>query len=176
MPLFRLQTDEPQIDPSVFIAPTAAVIGNVSIGKDSSVWFNCVIRGDVAPITIGEETNIQDLSILHVGVGHPLCIGNQVTVGHRCIVHGCTIEDNCMIGMGAIVMDGARIGRGSIVAAGSVVLENATFAPFSLLTGVPARVKESFQGIIGDRIRVPAKNYINHAALYRSHGSLTLVK
>jgi len=176
MPLFRLQTDEPQIDSSVFIAPTAAVIGNVTIGKGSSVWFNCVIRGDVAPIAIGEETNIQDLTILHVRAGSPLYIGNQVTVGHRCIVHGCTIEDNCMIGMGAIVMDGARIGHGSIVAAGSVVLENATFAPFSLLTGVPARLKQTFEGIIGDRIRVPAENYVNYAALYRSPGSLTPIK
>jgi carbonic anhydrase/acetyltransferase-like protein (isoleucine patch superfamily) len=152
------------------------VVGNVTIGKDSSVWFNCVIRGDVAPITIGEGTNIQDLTILHVGAGHPLHIGNQVTMGNRCIVHGCTIEDNCMIGMGAIVMNGAKIGHGSIVAAGSVVLENATFAPFSLLTGVPARLKKTFEGIIGDRIRVPAENYIHHAAVYRSSRSLTLIK
>jgi len=176
MPLFSLQADKPQIDPSVFIAPTAAVVGNVIIGKDSSVWFNCVIRGDVAPVIIGEGTNIQDLTILHVGAGHPLHIGNQVTVGHRCIVHGCTIEDNCMIGMGAIVMNGALIGRGSIVAAGSVVLENATFPPFSLLTGVPAKVKKSFEGTNHDRIRVPAESYIHHAALYQSHGSLTLIK
>lgn len=112
MPLSRLQADEPKFDLSVFIATTAAVLENVTIGKDSSVWFNCVIRGDAAPIGIGKETNIQDLSILHVSVGHPLCIGNQLTLGHRCLVHGCTIEDNCMIGMGSIVINCA----GSVVA------------------------------------------------------------
>lgn len=175
MPVYELESVQPQIDPSVYIAPTGIVIGNVRIGRDSSVWFHCVLRGDVDAITIGEQSNIQDLSVLHVDPGKPLVIGNQVTVGHRCILHGCIIEDNCLIGMGATVMNGARIGRGSIVAAGSVVLENAEIPPFSLITGIPGGVKRSFEPNIVEKINRSSASYVNRSEIYRRKGGFSLL-
>jgi gamma-carbonic anhydrase len=137
----------PKISPGVFIAPGAVVIGDVEIGEGSSVWYNTVIRGDVGRARIGKNTNIQDLCMLHMSTGRSdLIIGDEVTVGHRAILHGCVIEDRCLIGMGAIVMDNAVIGRGSIVAAGAVVLENTVIPPGSLAAGVPAKVLNTAEG------------------------------
>ncbi|MFZ5624068.1 MAG: gamma carbonic anhydrase family protein, partial [Gemmatimonadota bacterium] len=113
----------PVIHSSAFIAPGAVVLGDVTIGRESSVWYTAVLRGDMAPITIGAETNLQDAVIVHVDEGVPCTIGSRVGVGHRAILHGCTVEDECLIGMGAIVLNGARIGTGSVVAAGAVVRE-----------------------------------------------------
>ena len=128
------------IDPTAFIAPGAIVLGDVWLGAESSVWYNAVIRGDVDRIAIGEQTNIQDLTMIHADPGIPCTVGNRVTVGHRVILHGCTIEDDCLIGMGAILLNGVRVGRGSIVGAGALLLENMEVAPGSLVVGVPARV------------------------------------
>lgn len=176
MPVYELENIQPQIDPSVYIAPTGTVIGKISIGKNSSVWFNCVLRADVDSISIGEETNIQDLSVLHVDPGKPLVIGNQVTVGHRCILHGCTVEDNCLIGMGAVVMNGAKIGRGSIIAAGSVVLEDTVIPPYSLVTGIPAKVKRTFDETIVEKINRSSLSYVKRSEIYRSSGNFSLME
>ena len=139
---------QPEIGNQTWIAASADVIGRCTIGNDCSIWFNAVVRGDVHNIQIGNRTNIQDLSVLHVtqhekpdmSDGNPLLIGNDVTVGHKVMLHGCTIEDACLIGMSATILDGAVIGKESIVAAGSVVTKNKNFPPRSLIMGIPAKV------------------------------------
>ena len=138
----------PQLKKGAWIAEGASVIGRVTMGEDSAVWFGCVVRGDVHHITIGDRSNIQDLSMVHVthhkladeSDGNPTIIGNDVTVGHRVMLHGCTIEDACLIGMSATILDGAVIGRESIVGAGSLVTKNKVFPPRSLIMGSPAKV------------------------------------
>lgn len=141
---FSFKGTSPQVASSVFVAPTATLIGNVIIDNSASVWFGCVLRGDLDRIRVGENTNIQDLTICHTDANKPLSIGAGVTVGHRCVLHGCTIENDCLIGMGAIIMNGAVVGRGSIVAAGATILENTVIPPFSLVAGVPGKIKRSF--------------------------------
>jgi carbonic anhydrase/acetyltransferase-like protein (isoleucine patch superfamily) len=168
MPTYRIDDLQPVIDPSAYIAPTAVIIGKVRIGQLSSVWFNCVLRGDADAIIVGDESNIQDLTMCHADPGKPLRVGNQVTIGHRCIIHGCTIEDNCLIGMGAVIMNGAVIGRNSIVAAGAVVLENTIVPPCSLMTGVPARVKNTLEEKAREFIDMPRRIYVERSKLYGS--------
>jgi carbonic anhydrase/acetyltransferase-like protein (isoleucine patch superfamily) len=132
----------PKIDESVFIAPSAWVIGDVEIGSGSGIWFNTVVRGDEHYIRIGSETNIQDNSTLHgTGGKFPVIVGSRVTVGHRAIIHGCVIEDECLIGMGAVLMDGVKIGGGSLVAGGAVLLPGTIVPPNSLVAGMPGVVK-----------------------------------
>lgn len=145
MTLYAFKNIRPEIHDSVFVAPTAQIMGDVRIARDASVWFQTVIRGDSATITIGERTNIQDLSMCHVDEGVPLTVGSGVTVGHQCCLHGCTIEDDCLIGMGATVMNHAVIGEGSVVAAGAVVLENTIVPPYSLVVGSPGKVKKTYE-------------------------------
>lgn len=138
----------PKLGTNTWIAPSADVIGNVTLGDECSIWFGCVVRGDVHYITIGDRTNIQDLSMIHVthykkedmSDGNPTIIGSDVTIGHRVMMHGCTIEDACLIGMSATILDGAVIGRESIVGAGSLVTKNKVFAPRSLIMGSPAKL------------------------------------
>jgi carbonic anhydrase/acetyltransferase-like protein (isoleucine patch superfamily) len=131
----------PQIDPSAWLAPGAVLIGETVIGAHATVLFNCVLRGDINRVEVGEGSNIQDLSMLHVADEWPCIVGREVTVGHCALLHGCVVEDGCLIGMGARVLNGAVIGRGSIVAAGSVVPEGLHVPPGSLVAGVPAVVK-----------------------------------
>ena len=145
MTLYAFKNIRPEIHDSVFVAPTAQIMGDVHIARDASVWFQTVIRGDSATITIGERTNIQDLSMCHVDEGVPLTVGSGVTVGHQCCLHGCTIEDDCLIGMGATVMNHSVIGKGSVVAAGAVVLENTIVPPYSLVVGSPGKVKKTYE-------------------------------
>lgn len=140
MSLFRFKTFEPNIANNVYLAPGAHIIGQVELGEDSSVWHNCVLRGDVNKIQIGNKTNVQDLSMLHVTEQNPLIIGNNVTIGHSVTLHGCTVEDYALIGMGATVLDQAYIGEFSIVAAGSVVTPGKKFPPRSMIMGAPAKV------------------------------------
>ena len=130
----------PDIHPSVFVAPGADVIGRVRLAKQASVWFGCVLRGDVNRIEIGQATNIQDGSILHVDDDHPCLISDHVHVGHHVNLHGCTVERGAMIGIGAIILSGARVGSGAIIGAGSVVLEGTRIPPRMLAVGAPARV------------------------------------
>ena len=130
----------PSLDESVFLAGNATVIGDVTVGEDSSVWFGAVIRGDNEPILVGRRTSVQDNVTLHCDPGHPLTIGDDVTVGHNAVVHGCTVKDGVLIGMGAVVLDDAVIGEYSIVGAGAVVTARTVVPPCSLVVGAPARV------------------------------------
>ncbi|MFH1379639.1 MAG: gamma carbonic anhydrase family protein [bacterium] len=133
---------KPRIHPSVFIAEGAQIIGKVSIGENSSVWFNTVIRGDIQQISIGKGSNIQDNSVLHVGEHVPCIVGNNVTVGHSVNLHGCRVEDNALVGIGAVVLTGAVIGKGAVVAAGSVVPEGMHVPAGRLVMGIPAKIKK----------------------------------
>ncbi len=145
--IHSFQNRTPQIDPSSYIAPSADVIGDATIGADCSIWFGTVIRADVHYIKIGNRTSIQDLSMVHVthhklddrSDGHPTIIGDDVTVGHRVMLHGCTIKNACLIGMSATILDGAVIGEESIVGAGALVTKNKVFPPRSLILGSPAK-------------------------------------
>lgn len=140
--ILRFRGKLPAIDPSVYVADHASIIGDVTIGARSSIWFGTVVRGDQMPIAIGEETSIQDNTVVHVtsGVAGTI-VGSRVTVGHRVILHACTVEDDCIIGMGSIILDRARIGRGSVVGAGALVTPGTDIPPGSLVLGAPARVK-----------------------------------
>ncbi len=161
------QDIDPQIDPSAFIAPGAWVIGRVTLAKDSSVFYNSVVRGDTDTISIGERSNIQDNCTLHVNSGDPLFIGNDVTLGHNALVHGCTIHDRVMIGMGAIVLDRAVIESGCIVAAGSLVPPGKTYAAGSMIMGSPARVVRELSGEEIDNIVRTAAHYVELKDSYR---------
>jgi len=121
------------IHPSAFIAPNATVLGKVTLGADASIWYGCVVRGDSEAIEIGDETNIQDLTVMHADPGSPCRIGRRVAVGHRAILHACVVEDLCLIGMGSIILNNARIGTGSVVAAGAVVPEGMIVPPGSVV-------------------------------------------
>jgi carbonic anhydrase/acetyltransferase-like protein (isoleucine patch superfamily) len=158
----------PKIAPSCYIDPSAQVIGDVVIGDGSSVWPNAVLRGDVNFIRVGEGTNIQDNSVLHVDSdGFPLNIGNRVTVGHSVVLHGCTIEDESLIGIGAIVLNGARIGKGSVIAAGALVAEGMEIPAYSLAMGVPAKVRRQVTPEERERFRLNAEHYMELRDKYR---------
>ena len=129
-----------RLHPTAFIAPGAVVVGDVTLGARSSVWFNAVLRGDVDRIEVGEDSNLQDNSVVHVDEGSPALIGARVTIGHGAVIHGCSIEDDCLVGMGAVVLTGARIGTGSLVGAGALVREAQVIAPGSIALGMPAKV------------------------------------
>ena len=160
---------KPTIPKSCFIEGTAVVIGDVVMGEQCSVWFNAVIRGDVHYIRIGERTNIQDVCMLHVTHDtHPLVIGNDVTIGHNVVLHGCTIHDRVLVGMGAIIMDGAVIGADSVVGAGSLVVEDTVVPPKSLILGSPAKVKRSVTEKELAWIKESAENYVKYAGQYLS--------
>ncbi len=157
----------PTIPKSAFIEETAVVIGDVTIGENSSVWFNAVVRGDVHSVRIGSRTNVQDLCILHVTHDtHPLVIGNDVTIGHHVVLHGCTVKDRVLIGMGAIIMDGAVIGEDSVVGAAALVTEGTIVPPKSLILGSPAKVKRPVTDKELAWIKESAENYVQYARQY----------
>ena len=165
----------PFVDPTAWVAPGALLMGDVTLGRESSVWYNAVIRGDMAPIVIGERSNLQDGTIVHVDEGLPCSVGNRVGVGHRAILHGCTIEDDCLIGMGSILLNGAVIGRGSVVAAGAVVTEGFLVPPGSLAVGMPARVVRQIDAVLTGRIELTWRHYVEQAARHRD-GEFPAVK
>ena len=165
------QRTYPTIHPTAFVAPGADVIGRVRLAKDSSVWFGCVLRGDVNRIAIGEATNIQDGSILHVDDDSPCLIADHVHVGHHANLHGCVVERGAMIGIGAIVLSGSRIGAGAIVGAGSVVLEGTTIPPRMLAVGAPARVVRPVTARDLAYIQRWVKKYVRLAKTYRQEVS-----
>jgi gamma-carbonic anhydrase len=165
----------PKIDRTAFISETAVIIGDVHIGADTGVWFNVVIRGDVNSIRIGCRTNIQDLSMLHVtgkksesNPGSPLFIGDDVTIGHNCTIHGCTLENGAFVGMNAVVMDKAVVGAGAMVAAGSLVTEGTIIQPGTLWVGSPARLKRALTEDEKIRATSIAASYIELAGVYRA--------
>lgn len=131
----------PQLHPDSWVAPNATVIGNVTLAEKASVWYSATLRAEFEPITVGAGSNVQDSATIHVDPGFPATIGASVTVGHNAVLHGCTVEDGCLIGMGAVVLNGATIGAGSLVAAGAVVPQGMTVPPRSLVAGVPAKVR-----------------------------------
>lgn len=158
----------PKVASSAYIDPSAQVIGDVTVGKCSSIWPNVTARGDVNSIRIGDDTNIQDNSVLHCDAGlFPLEIGHRVTVGHLAMLHGCTIEDDCLIGIGATVLNGARIGHGSVIAAGAVVPEGTQVPPESMVMGVPAKVKRPLTVEERVRFRQNALHYVEAARIYK---------
>lgn len=159
-----------RLDPSAWIAPGAVVVGEVTLRAGASVWFNSVLRGDTAPIEIGEWSNVQDNSTVHVDENQPAVVGNRVTVGHRAIVHGCVIEDDCLIGMGAVVLSGARIGTGSLIGAAALVREGQTIPAGSLAVGAPARVLGPVQDGHRAAIAEGARHYAALARAYAARG------
>jgi carbonic anhydrase/acetyltransferase-like protein (isoleucine patch superfamily) len=166
---------KPKIGKDCFIADGAIIIGEVETGDECSIWFNSVVRGDVHHIKIGDRTNIQDLSMIHVthyknddkNTGNPTVIGSDVTIGHKVMLHGCRIEDACLIGMSATILDGAVIGKESIVGAGALVTMNKKFPPRSLIVGSPAKVVRSLRDEEIDELYRSAKRYVEFAKNYQ---------
>lgn len=167
--IHTLNGKTPQLGENVFVAPTATIVGDVSIGNDCSIWFNAVLRGDVNSITIGDKVNIQDGVIVHCTYKKTkTAIGNNVSIGHRAIIHGCTIHDNVLVGMGAIIMDNCLIHPNSIIAAGAVVLENTIVEEGSVYAGIPARrVKQISPDLLEQEIHRIANNYVFYADWYK---------
>ncbi len=157
----------PVLGSEVYVAPGAVLVGDVVLGDGSSVWMNCVLRGDTNFIRVGKKTNIQDLTVVHVAADvMPTHIGSYVTIGHRAVIHACTIEDSCLIGMGAIIMDRAVVGEGSLVAAGSLVPEGMTIPPGSVVMGSPAKIKRQVHSAEREWLGQSAENYYQLAKTY----------
>ncbi len=174
MPVYQLEKFKPEIDTSAFIAPNATIIGRTIINRNASIWFNAVLRADFDQITIGEDSNIQDLTMCHADAGQPLTIGNRVTIGHNSILHGCTIEDDCLIGMGVIIMNGAIIKKGSLIAAGSIILENTVIPENSFVAGAPGKIKKKLDNDIILIMRASADVYKNRSKTYKEPGLFLL--
>ena len=162
MALYELDGVAPKLGEGAWVADSAQLIGNVILGDNASVWFGTVARGDNEPITIGRNTNVQDMSALHSDSGVPLTLGENVTVGHMVMLHGCTIGDNTLIGIGAVVLNNARIGRNCIVGAGSVVTEGKEFPDNSLIIGAPAKVVRTLDEAAAEKLRHNAEHYVNN--------------
>ena len=157
----------PKLHETVYVEASARIIGDVIIGAYTSVWFNAVVRGDVNYIRIGERTNVQDNSVLHVTKDvYPLIIGSDVTIGHNAVLHGCIVKDRCLIGMGSIILDDAEIGEDTIVGAGALVTEGTKVPPGSLILGAPARVVRKLSGEEVEGILTAAKNYLEYTQNY----------
>jgi carbonic anhydrase/acetyltransferase-like protein (isoleucine patch superfamily) len=150
---------QPQVGEGAFVAPTASVIGDVTLGEGVGIYYGAVLRGDSSTITVGAGSNVQDNAVLHADPDFPAHVGSGVSIGHGAVVHGCTVEDDCLIGMNATVLNGAVIGSGSLVAAGAVVLEGTVVPPGSLVAGVPGKVRRELTEDERDGIRRNAENY-----------------
>jgi carbonic anhydrase/acetyltransferase-like protein (isoleucine patch superfamily) len=169
MPLYDLENHAPSIDRQTgWIAPDAQIVGKIRIAKGSSAWFGAVLRGDNELIEIGARSNIQDHAILHTDPGFPLIVGDDCSVGHRAILHGCKIGNGCLIGMGAIVMNGAVIGEGSLVGAGALVTEGKKFPPRSMILGSPARQVKMLSVEECAGLKDPARRYVRNASRFRN--------
>jgi carbonic anhydrase/acetyltransferase-like protein (isoleucine patch superfamily) len=167
MAIYQLGDDTPQIHPTAFVADNATVIGKVHLAEDTSVWFGVVVRGDTDHIRIGRGSNIQDNSVLHTDEGIELVIGEDVTVGHQCMLHGCTIGDGALIGIGAIVLNGARIGRGCVVGAGALVTEGKEFPDYAMILGSPAKAVKILTPEQAERFSHGAGHYVENGRRYR---------
>jgi carbonic anhydrase/acetyltransferase-like protein (isoleucine patch superfamily) len=168
MAIYELDGATPQISDSAWVAESAQVMGNVELADDASVWFGAVIRGDTETIRIGRRSNIQDMSVLHADVGMPLTVGEDVTVGHKVMLHGCTIGDGSLIGIGAVVLNGARIGKGCLVGAGSLVTEGKEFPDGSMIMGSPAKVVRQLTPEQLEGLRLSAQHYVDNAMRFRA--------
>ena len=167
MTLLPFRDTHPDVDPSAFVAADATVIGAVRLGAQSSVFYGAVLRADTSTITVGARSNLQDGVVVHADPHFPTVIGNGVTAGHRAVLHGCSVEDDCLIGMGALVLNGATIGAGSLVAAGTVVLGGTTVPPGSLIAGVPGTVRRTLTDDEQARIRRSATRYVELSRAHR---------
>ncbi len=165
--IIEYQGKRPAIGRDVYIAPTAVIVGDVTIGDGSSIWFGAVIRADLAPIRIGRDTNIQDNCTLHVDVDEPATIGDRVTIGHNAVIHGCVVEDRCLIGIHAVVLNRARVCSGSVVAAGAVVREGQVVGPNQLVAGMPAVLKKEVPAGEFARFDGPTGDYRTLSRRYR---------
>ena len=168
MAVYEVDGKTPQVDSTAWIADSAQVMGHVTLGPDASVWFGCVLRGDTESMTIGEGSNIQDLTVMHADHGLPLTIGKHVTVGHKVMLHGCTIGDESLIGIGAVVLNGARIGKNCLVGAGSLVTEGKEFPDGSMIMGTPAKVVRQLTPEQIEGLRRSAAHYIDNARRHRA--------
>lgn len=170
-PLYPFAGNTPAVHASAFVAPTASIIGNATLAEDSSAFYGVSVRADTAAISVGAGSNLQDNVVLHADPGFPCTVGERVSVGHAAVVHGCTVEDDCLVGMGATILNGAVIGAGSLVAAGAVVLEGTVVPPRSLVAGVPGKVRRELTDEEYDGVRANASRYIELARAHRElHG------
>ena len=168
MAVYEIDGKAPRVDSTAWIAGSAEVMGNVEIGPDASVWFGCVLRGDTEVMRIGEGTNVQDGSVLHADIGMPLTLGLHVTVGHKVMLHGCTIGDESLIGIGAVVLNGARIGKNCLVGAGSLVTEGKAFPDGSMIMGSPAKAVRQLTPEQIEGLRRSAQHYIDNARRFQA--------
>jgi carbonic anhydrase/acetyltransferase-like protein (isoleucine patch superfamily) len=167
MPLYPYKAAFPQINKRAFIAPSAEIIGDVHIGQESGIWFGCVLRGDVAHIRVGDRTNIQDGTTIHVTRnGHPTLIGSGVTIGHKALLHACKLEDSCFVGMGAIIMDDVIVETGAMVAAGTLVTPGKVIPKGQIWAGNPARYFRDLTEKEAAYIKISEQNYVIHALEY----------
>jgi len=167
MPIYRLGDATPQIDPSAWVADNATLIGHVTLGPGASVWYGAVLRGDNEPIVIGARSNVQENSVLHTDPGRPLTVGDDVTIGHQVMLHGCRIGDGSLIGIQAVLLNGAVIGRGSLVGAGALVTEDKVFPDGALIVGSPASVKRQLSAEQIEGLKRIADGYVTRAQRYR---------
>ena len=168
MAIYQLDDFIPDVADTAFVADSAEVIGRVTLGEDVSIWFNAVLRGDSDTLTVGAGSNIQDGSVLHADTGFPLVIGQNVTVGHQVMLHGCTVGDESLIGIGAVVLNGARIGRNCVVGAGALVTEGKEFPDGSLIVGAPAKVVRELTEAQVAGLKASAAHYVNNGRRYRA--------
>jgi carbonic anhydrase/acetyltransferase-like protein (isoleucine patch superfamily) len=168
MTIYQLGEHAPEIDASAFVAENATVIGKVTLHANSSVWFGATIRGDNERITIGENSNVQEGTVMHTDVGYPLTVGKDVTIGHQAMLHGCTIGDGSLVGIQAVVLNGARIGKGCLVGAGALVTEGKEFPDNSLIVGAPAKVVRQLTAEDVARLKGSADSYVQRGQLFKS--------
>ena len=171
--LYSLPGDRvPQVDPDAWVAPNATIVGDVVLGPGASVWYGAVVRADNAPIVIGAETNLQDNVSAHVDGDYPLTVGARVSVGHNAVLHGCTIEDDVLVGMSATILNGAHVGAESLVAAGALITQGVVIPPRSLVAGVPAKVRRELTDDEVEAIRRNASGYVEKTAEHRQAARL----
>lgn len=164
--IFEFDGKKPVVDEKTYISENASLVGDVTVMRGASVWFSAVVRGDNAPVAIGECSNVQDNATVHAGTGYPVVIGKKVTIGHNAIVHGCTVGDNVIVGMGAVIMNGAHVGSNSIIGAGALVREHMDIPEGSVVVGSPARVIKEVTDAQREIIEKNAQQYINLAGIY----------
>jgi carbonic anhydrase/acetyltransferase-like protein (isoleucine patch superfamily) len=168
MTIYQLGDHAPEIDASAFVAENATLIGKVTLQANSSVWFGATIRGDNERITIGENSNVQEGTVMHTDMGYPLTVGKDVTIGHQAMLHGCTIGDGSLIGIQAVVLNGAKIGKGCLVGAGALVTEGKEFPDNSLIVGAPAKVVRQLTADDVARLKGSAASYVQRGQLFKS--------
>lgn len=159
--------EQPVVHDTAWLAPTATLVGPVRVHQDASVWYGAVLRADYGTITVGARSNVQDNCVFHTGLGLDVTLGEGVSVGHGAVLHGCTVEDDVLVGMGATILNGARVGRGSLIAAGTVVLEHTEIPPGSLVAGVPGKVRRPLDQAETEKVLENAREYVDLAGRYR---------